>query len=303
MRSWGGIALLADAFRENMDFGKPINRVLSIAHIVLFCRRPRFSFDPEHFTVNGNTISCQLVCRINGEKKSIPFSFPCPLKEGETRIVLSPNPYQEIHIVNEKGEGVRKLTAHGLSQHPAILKQENWVNDLEVLYVGNVYQEGDASAFDRVYRDEGLQKLLAGMRKALPDDDIIIYAFEYLPYELIPLFGALKPKTQEKKEARFISIKDNPLTEFQKICMAQAALIAYFGPPWNVSEKRISHPASLSVLKSCESLDFSGVVIEISTVRSHFRLYSGSAPSMQHHMHMMDMSVPDQRAHFFNAVL
>lgn len=87
---------------------------------------------------------------------------------------------------------------------------EPWVNDLEVLYAGNVYKEGTLSAFEKVRSNKALQELLAGMRKALPDDDIIVYAFEYLPYDLIPMLGALMPQGLQAQDARFLSTKDHP---------------------------------------------------------------------------------------------
>lgn len=298
LRSWGAMAMPAPDLRENMDFGQ-MNRVLSIAHVFLFCRRPRFSFDPEHFSVDGPRISCQLLCRARGAVKAIPFSFDFPLNEGEVSVVLAPAPHLEIHIVNGQGEPLRTLPAHGLSQHPDILKQEGWVNDLEVLYVGNVYEEGTLSAFERIRKDGDLQGLLVRMQEALPDDDIIAYAFEYLPYEMIVMPAALKPQGAGASDARFLSVKDHPLDEFRKICMAQAALVAHFRPAWNAPEKRVSRPESDRVLQSCEELDFSGVVIEISTVRSYFRLYSDAVPPIQHHMNMLDLSVPERRAAFF----
>lgn len=299
LRSWAGVALPADELRKNMDFGEQINRILSISRIVLFCRRPRFSFDPATFSVEGNQLSGHLLCHVDGNMKSIPFSFEFPLRDGEASLILAGLPHSKIHIVNEKGEPVRMLFAHGLSQHPEILKREPWINDLEVLYVGNVYGTGTLSAFQRLESDSALMELLTRIRAALPDDDIIVYAFEYLPYELVPMFGALKPQAAETQESRFTSTQDNPLNEFQKTCMEQAALIEYFQPEWNTPEKRVNEPEADKVFQSCEKLDFSGVVIEISTVRSHFQLYSKTVPPMFHHMNILDLSDPGKRSAFF----
>ena len=299
LRSWAGVALPADELRDDMDFGEQINHILSISNIVLFCRRPHFSFDPDNFSVDGNRISGHLRCRIDGLAKMIPFSFEIPLDEDEASLVLSDKPHNEIHIVNGQGKPVRTMSAHGLSQHPEILKREPWINDLEVLYAGNVYGKGSTSAFLRVKHDEDLQQLLARMRTALPDDDIIVYAFEYLPYELVSMFGALMPQGSETREKRFLSTMDNPLSEFQKTCMIQAALIDYFSPAWNAPDKRANHPESDRIFHSCETLDFSGLVIEISTVRSHFRLFSKTVPPMHHHMNMLDLSDPEKRTAFF----
>lgn len=299
LRSWAGVALPADELRENMDFGERTNRILSISHIVLFCRRPRFSFDPDNFSVNGNSISGQLLCRVDDIIKTVAFSFELPLREGEVSFVLSSFPHRKIHIVDREGKPARMLSAHGLSQHPEILKREPWINDLEVLYVGNVYQEGTLSAFERVFNNENLRELLIRMRHALPEDDIIVYAFEYLPCELVPMLGALMPQGPETKKSRFLSTQNHPLNEFQKTCMEQAALIEYFHPDWNAPDKCVNFPEANHVFQSCEMLDFSGVVIEISTVRSHFRLYSRIVPPMHHHMNMLDLSDPEKRAVFF----
>lgn len=303
LRSWAGGALPAQELRENMDFGERINHILSISQIVLFCRRPRFSFDPEFFYVDGERVSGKLLCRIDGENRSIPFSLVIPLGENEKSFVLAPAPHSEIHIINGHGETARVLSAHVLSQHPEILRQESWVNDLEVLYAGNVYEKGNLSAFERVRSNKALQELLVEMRKALPDDDIIVYAFEYLPYDLVPLLGNLMPQGLQAQDARFLSIKDHPLNEFRKTCMEQAALIDYFQPAWNARDRQTTNPESEKVFQSCEVLDFSGVVIEISTVRSHFRLYSKTVPPMHHHMNILDLSDPAKRADFFAIAL
>lgn len=303
LRSWAGVALPAAELREEMDFGERINHILSISRIVLFCRRPHFSFDPEFFSVDGEHFSGKLLCRVNEEIRAIPFTLGFPLSENEKSFVLAPYPHSEIHIVNGQGQPVRILSAHTLSQHPEILKQALWVNDLEVLYAGNVYKKGALSAFERVRSDNVLQQLLDTMRKAFPDDDIIVYAFEYLPYDLIPMLGALMPQGLQTQESRFLSTKNHPLDEFQKACMEQAALIEYFQPAWNVSDKRVEHTETDRVFQSCERMDFSSVVIEISTVRSHFRLYSKAVPPMHHHMNILDLSDPLKRAEFFAMAL
>lgn len=298
LRSWAGVALPANELRENMDFGERINHILSISRIILFCRRPHFSFDPDCFSVNDKRISGKLLCHRDGKIRMIPFALEIPLGDDEQSFVLATAPHDDIHILNGQGKRVRKLSAHTLSQHPDILKQEPWVNDLEVLYAGNVYKEGPLSAFARVQNNRALMELLLAMREALPDDDIIVYAFEYLPYELTPL-GALMPQVSQTQDARFLSTQGHPLNEYQKTCMEQAALIEYFQPTWNASDKQVSDPESVRVFQSCEILDFSGVVIEISTVRSHFRLYSRTVPPMHHHMNILDLSDPAKRADFF----
>ncbi|MCL1887107.1 MAG: hypothetical protein FWG01_04155 [Betaproteobacteria bacterium] len=302
LRSWGAMALPASQLRVNMDFGEKMNRVLSDSHIYVLCKRPVFSFDPDTFLWSQNRVTCDLVCKVKGVSTSIHFEFDLPLKENEAMVALAPSPHREIRVLDEKGECVRILTAMGLSQHPAILRKDPFPNDLEVLYVGNVFEEGKTSVFERICRNEPLQNLVVAMQQALPDDEIIIYVFEYLPYELLALFGRLQHQSKEEGpgETRFVSIKDHPLTEHQKICLAQGGLIYYFRPDWQEPGGKMMPDAGQAVFQACEKLDMAGLVVEISTVRSHFRLYSASSALLPHHMTMINLSDSDSRAAFFS---
>ena len=42
-----------------------------------------------------------------------------------------------------------------------------------------------------------------------------------------------------------------------------------------------------------------GLVLELSTVRSHFRLFTPHSALLPHHMTMIDLSDPDERKAFF----
>lgn len=302
LRSWGALALPASQLRPGMDFGEKMKPVLSDSHIYLLCRRPAFSFDPATFSGARNRIGGDLVCKTGGVSKSIPFELDLPLKENETAIALSPFPHREIHILDEKGECVRRLTAMGLSQHPDVLKQDRFPNDMEVLYVGNVFAEGDTPVFERIVRNEPLQELLAAMQQALPDDEIIIYVFQYLPYELIALSGRLQHENGKEAPGgnRFMSIREHPLTAHQKICLAEAGLISYFQPAWQDAGGKMMPEAGQAVFEACDSLDIAGLVVEISTIRGHFRLYSASSALIEHHMAMINLADPALRSAFFS---
>ena len=136
----------------------------------------------------------------------------------------------EIRTLDVKGRCTRRLNAMGLSQHPDILETDRSVNDLEVLYVGNVFSGDKVPVFDRMARHEPLQRFLKSMQQALPDDDMIVYAFEYLPYELVALSGRLRHPGEEKgtEDARFRSIREFPLSEYQKICSGRGRVDSLF---------------------------------------------------------------------------
>lgn len=305
LRSWGAMALAAGEIKPGADYGTKMNRVLANAHIYLLCRRPRFAFDPDTFSYDGNTVSGDLRCVANGNPLSIHFGFPLALAENEANVTLSPSPHHEIRTLDAEGNCLRRISAGGLSQHPAIIAERQALNDLEVLYVGNVYEEGDTPVFDRIFRDAPLQHLLAELQDALPDDEVIIYAFEYLPYELVTLPGRLQHEGAPSGEGipagerSFLSLRDHPLTKRQKIYLAQAGLIHYFRPAWQETGDRMMPHPQHAAFTACESLDISGLILELSTIRSHFRLHTPHSALLPHHMTIIGLSDPAERAAFF----
>jgi len=96
-----------------------------------------------------------------------------------------------------------------------------------VLYVGQAYAEGRRSAVERLRSHSTLQKILADVVQKAPDDEILLLAFEYLPYRVITsMDGTDKSAIRDDSDhQRFISILDNPLTKYQQICLIEAALI------------------------------------------------------------------------------
>ena len=134
---------------------------------------------------------------------------------------------------------------------------------------------------------------------------MIVYAFEYLPYELVTLPGRLQHDGISSAdgipagERRFLSVRDHPLTERQKICLAQAGLIHYFRPAWQETGDRMMPHPQQAAFTACESLDISGLILELSTIRSHFRLHTPHSALLPHHMTIIDLSDPAERAAFF----
>ncbi len=299
LRSWGAMALPVREIRLDMNFGEKMNRVLSRSHIYLLCKRPAFSFDPGTFSWSGNQVNGDLVCKVKGVTKSFPFAFGLPLQKNEATVVLTPS-HHEIHTLNADGQCIRRLSAMGLSQHPDILQKDRSANDLEVLYIGNVFSEENVPIFERICRDKLLQRFMEAMQQALPDDDVIVYTFEYLPYELVTLPARFSPnREKETGKARFRSIRKYPLSEYEKICLAEAGLIHYFQPVWQEKGKdTLPHPGQV-VFEACKTLDFAGLVVELSTVRSHFRLFTPHSALLPHHMTMIDLSDPGKRKAFF----
>jgi hypothetical protein len=175
------------------------------------------------------------------------------------------------------------------------------LNQLEVLYVGQAFGDGDLSAFERLRNHSTLQKILADVHSTHPDDEVYLATFEYDHYRLITMMNGMvrAQESQETDSARFYSIVDNPLSEYQQICLVEAALIRYFGPKYN-SIYRNSFPSkSHKILEKCFQLDFSGLVVEIDTEELYFSFFSNYVESSQHHICQFDLMANEDRQSFF----
>ena len=282
------MALQASQLRPGIDFGRKMNRVLNDCHIYLLCRRPVFSFDPDSFTWSSGRVSGDLLYREKGEVKSLPFGFDLALTGNESTVELAPAPHRDMWVLDDKGERVRTMTAQG-------------TNNLEVLYVGHVYREGKISVFDRICQSEPLQNLIAQMQGALPDDEVIIFVFEYLPYKLLAMPGNMRHESKEEGpgESRFVSIHEKKLTEHQKICLVKGGLVTYFQPEWQTRGAEIMPASSQGILDSCEELDMAGLILEITSERSHLIIYTAHSAVIPHHMTTINLTDPTERASFF----
>ncbi len=271
-------------------------------HIYLICRRPSSYFDASDFTFDGKFASGHIIYKVAGIQKRVPFEMPFQLAEGVVKVELAPYPHREFHGKNEAGEALRYVPAMSVSLSGII--QEPTLQRLEVLYVGQAFAEGKRTALDRLRSHSTLQRILAEMQYEMPDDEVLLLAFEYVPYRVISFLDGIDKKAirDDRDHARFISLLDNPLNKAQQISLAEAGLIRYFRPRYNVIYKD-SFPASDQVLlNSCYELDFSALVVEIDTEELGLPLYSGSVAPDIHHLAKFDLFDPTARRSFFTFV-
>lgn len=271
-------------------------------HIYLICRRPSFFYDPSSFRYANGEVIGDLVYKTNGIPKKIPFKNEFPLLDGAIDVELSPYPHREIQTKDKDGEIVRYLHATTLSVELGAHVGEQSLSDLEVLYVGQAYADGRRSALDRLKSHSTLQKILADTQYNMPDDEIFVLTFEYAPYQVLAMFDGLakNPIKGEVDEKRFISVLDNPLTQHQQICLAEAGLIRYFQPKYNEIYKESFPASNQKILSECYELDFSALAVEINTDELNFSLYSKSALPKQHHIAQFDLINPNERLSFFS---
>lgn len=275
--------------------------VLQRCHIYLICRRPGTAYDPQSFKFDGQKITGRLTYKIAGKSRDIGFEFPFKLLDGATNIRVSSYPHREIETFLPDGEPIRRVPASMVASGVVDLEV---LRQLEVLYIGQAYAEGRRSALDRLKSHSTLQKILADVHHNMPDDEILLLTFEYVPYRVISSMdgidkSAIRDETDSK---RFTSILDNPLSEHQQICLVEAGLIRYFTPAYNQIYKDSFPAADQKILSSCYNLDFSALIVEIDTEELRMQLFSERVAPSEHHIAKFDLVDPEVRRSFFTFV-
>lgn len=201
--------------------------VSELCHVYIITKLPRISFRPDTTKYEKERISGHLQYRISGELREVPFDSEFPLLDGAMTAKLSSYPHREIQTFNDDGQQVRYLPANVVAFEPQFRMKHEELNNLEVLYVGQAFGDGDRSAFDRLRSHSTLQKILADVQAECPDDEVYVLMFEYDRYRIITMMNGMieTQKSSEEDSGRFYSIIDNPLSNHQQICLVEAAPI------------------------------------------------------------------------------
>lgn len=276
--------------------------VSNLCHIYVVCRRPSMSIEPERFSFIDGKAQGELLYKIDGVTHNAPFSFSFNLADGATEVRVSPYPHREIQSLNPEGEIVRYVPSDFIEMTRAA--DIPIMRNLEVLYVGQAFADGKRSAVDRLKSHSTLQKILANMQYNNPDDEVVILAFEYLPYRIITMMDGRDRKAihGESDSERFSSILANPLTKHQQICLVEAALIRYFQPTYNEIYKASFPYSEQKILLDCYRLDFAALIVEIDTEELALQLLSTKVAANTHHIAKFDLIDPTERLSFFTFV-
>jgi len=276
-------------------------QISDCCHIYVITKLPRIGFSPNTTKYEKGRISGHLQYRIGGELQEVPFDTGFPLLDGATTVSLSSYPHREIQTFNDDGQLIRYLPANAVAFGPQVRMKHDELNNLEVLYVGQAFGDGDRSAFKRLRSHSTLQKILADIQAECPDDEVFVLMFEYDQYRIISMMIGMvdAQKSYEEDSERFYSIIDNPLSDHQQICLVEAALIRYFGPKYNSIYKDSFPSRSHKILAECYSLDFSALVVEIDTEELYLSLFSEHAEPSQHHICQVDLIAAEDRQGFF----
>lgn len=294
------LALPPDQLLSGLAVPEDVQAVIDLCHIYAICKRPALSFEPGSFEYKQPTSSGHLSRRINGIIEHHEFAFDMINRAGG-KVEIGPYPHRELIGFDENGEGVFQWPASAIALYGKL--DDRTINDFEVLYIGQAFADGKRTAFERLKSHQTLQKILADVHAKSPDDEIMLFLFEYDPATVhIQMDGRGKDAQVNGDEdlAHLRSVLDNPPTEKEQISIAEAGLIWYFNPEYNIKLKGGKPREELKLLESCYNLDMAGLIVEINTEEFPCRLWSGARQPGHHHIAQFDLHDPSKRRTYFS---
>ncbi|MGD1456141.1 hypothetical protein [Vibrio harveyi] len=304
----------AYGFMNSYTFMTPVHQLLSdnkfnssqeeqIAncHIYVIAMRPTPYFDPDSLRCENNLLSGTLCHKVNGKEIRTVFDNYRWSKEDNATLEC-PYPHREITCrLPDGSEGEYYVPASALACE--YKSPENELNDYEVLYIGQaIGNKAKRSAVDRLKSHSTLQKILALTSQDLPDNEIMIFMYEFENDQLLSSIDGLAKNANntQKNETRLMNAIRNPPNKKQKIGLIEAGLIRYFRPKYNEIFK-IKFPSTKhKVLQSCKDLDATGLVVELDSSDLGCRLFSPTVPASEHHSAHFDLVSQEKRMSFFN---
>lgn len=160
-------------------------------------------------------------------------------------------------------------SAHSLNEH----------TELDVLYVGQGKgRKISRTAFQRLYAHVTLQRIMAESMLSHPDSEILLLLFKFEHSRNIISTGgdfSVEPTaTQSEELEHFNKIMDVTLDRNARINLAEAALINYFKPHYNIHYKEIFRSGKLKIVEKLIEKDLTGIIVEINTANIRCKLRS-----------------------------
>lgn len=278
----------ADLYRYGQDVN--VRAALEGCNIYLICRRQRISIDPYTLRVSDGLLHGTF--RHHGADI---FDFE-DFDFFQTRYLLDNNNqpvrFSIAKTTNSSGFEAVVLDEQNrcstMPAHALIANTNHKLNnrtDLEVLYVGQAYgKQGARLAVDRLSDHTTFQRILAESAETNPCDEILLLFFRYEHAKnIISTAGdfSAEPTASVDEEQRHLQSSGTlKLDRRTRITLAEAALINYFKPKYNILHKNSFHPKRMKKLKTLEKLfelDLTALTVEINTSNFKSKLFSSSA--------------------------
>ncbi|HEX4302703.1 MAG TPA: hypothetical protein VHZ78_07915 [Rhizomicrobium sp.] len=296
------LMLPPDQLTADVNIPETTAELLGRCHIYLICRSPALSLDTQTFLHKDGLGSGHLLRKISGKTERIKFRMRMDVPAGGW-IKVGDYPHRELLTFDRDGAATGyHFPARWIAQKSRL--SDDTARDFEVLYVGQSYGgDGSRTAFTRLQSHSTLQKILADHSAKRPDDELMLFLFEYENQMFTHIDGITKAQSSDEEDTEhWMNILDNPLSEKQQIALAEAGLIRYFEPEYNEIYKSSFPQEQQRILDGCYELDMSAIVVEINTEELAAPLWSPSRGKGLHHIAQYDLHDPDKRRSFFTFV-
>lgn len=294
----GGIVLVHPKDLDDLDDpDNPYADVAAECHIYLIVRRPRVTLVPGSVTVASDHLSGRFQYTKDGVRSEAAFRFDgSPTAD---RIEIGPYPHTKLYLVGK--EEVVVAAAYSLSFISDDITDPS-LRDLEVVYVGMAYGEGNRSAKDRLSSHSTLQRILADLNGESPDDEALLLMVEYKPPVMaMSIDGRTKdPAVPPRNAGTALVETERMVTEEIQIALVEASLIRYFAPKYNAMYKTRFPHSSHKILEQLYQIDYAALTVEINTEDINVRLFSQVREPGYHHIASADLHDPAVRQSFFN---
>jgi len=272
-----------------------LRQLLCDCNIYLIVARRRILMEAQELAVKKGKVHGLFIVQRTTGVVYVPFSWQLP--EGWEEVA------DDAIEVIQAGTHLRLcrdtrqflVPAHVIVAH-ALSGLEDSDKDLDVLYVGQALgRSQQRSAIDRLLGHTTLQRILAEMTTFYPESEVLLllYRFEH-GRTLVSTGGdltAVPLASLEEERAHLDRMQATSLSRHEQIALAEAALIRYFQPWFNVQIKNndFTRKKKIKVLDGLLKKDITGVIVEICTSNIASRLTSAQAPPLQ----LTDFFEPD----------
>ncbi len=267
-------------------------------HIYIIARRPRITLEPSSFQITPDAIRFNFKIQRQNDFHTVP----CKATNNFGRSDLTLNcPYPHVEFAFVAPDGTTLLNgkvAHLMTQFG--LTFSDYLN-LEVLYIGQSYGvDGARTAPQRLKSHSTLQSIYAEAISRSPDQDVWLMLC-HVEFLLMIGMDPTQPTqtTLDEDTAHIHNVVHKPVSEQQQINFAEAALIRYFQPEYNVMFKNVFPNPAHKTYSECYDVDLNSVMIEVQTEEGRFRLWSFSVSHEWVHMATFELHNREQRLSMF----
>ena len=261
----------SDIYKAVKD--ESIRNKLIGCNVYLIVKRPKICIDSNNLRIEDNQIKGDLLVYSGNDYERFTFVNKKIMSQLDIKSVQAHDfPHNMIHVQTHFGETVSIPLFIFLTECEYDLEGND---DLEVLYVGHgIGKDENKLAIDRLNKHETLQRILADTLQMQPDYEILLLLFRYEHKKNILRIGNNYTNNQKNIDDGFNVVLNAKFERKNSVLLAEAALISYFKPRYNIIYKRTFPSKDHIILKKILEYDFTGLIVEIDTSAIKANLYT-----------------------------